>query len=196
MGTASAVESATTMETASTTMETASTAMETASTAMEPSATTVEASASVERITPAKSAATLEASEALATAEARASPEPIAAISAFTAISVASPAIETSSSVAVATAVIAPITRTAPEAVEPGSGADKNAAVKIIRSVVPIRCASVGSISVVAIGAIRRRADIGRRRPIRRHPVAKLNRNLCVRRSRRNNENTEQQSIL
>jgi hypothetical protein len=48
------------------------------------------------------------------------------------------------------------------EAMEPRTSTNKNASDEIIRAVVAVRCTGVGGIPIVAIGADRRRLDIGR----------------------------------
>src|ERR1700732_181274 len=51
---------------------------------------------------------------------------------------------------------------------EPGTYADKNAAIEVFGSVIAVRRASVWVISVVAVAAVGRRTDVSRRRNIAR----------------------------
>ena len=54
------------------------------------------------------------------------------------------------------------------ETVEPGTYADKNAAIEVFGTVIAVRRASVWVISVVAVAAVGRRTDVSRRRNIAR----------------------------
>jgi hypothetical protein len=80
----------------------------------------------------------------------------------------------------VSASVIAPTveSRTPIEAMKPWARADKDAAYKVVWTVVAVRSASIRVISIVAIGAYRSRAYIGRA------DSHADNHSLCVRRSR------------
>jgi hypothetical protein len=84
------------------------------------------------------------------------------------------------------------------EAVEPGTRADKNAAIEVCWPVIAVRRASVWVISVVAVEAVGRRTDVSRRRNI-----ARTNSNAYAKshlgiggRARENYEKPEQTEIL
>jgi hypothetical protein len=99
--------------------------------------------------------------------------------------------------------VAAEITITGPviaavETVEPGTRADKNAAIEVFGSVITVGRASVWVISVVAVSAVGRRTDVSRRRNI-----ARTNSNAYAKshlgiggRARENYEKPEQTKIF
>jgi hypothetical protein len=80
----------------------------------------------------------------------------------------------------VSASVIAPTVEsgTPVEPMKPWARANKDAAYKVVWTVVAVRCASIRVISIVAIGAYRSRAYIGRA------DSHADNHSLCVRRSR------------
>jgi hypothetical protein len=80
-----------------------------------------------------------------------------AAIAATTVVTVSAAAIISTATVAISAAIVATSV-----AVEPGAGADEDAADEIIRSIEAVGGAGVRIIAVVAIGADWRRAVIGR----------------------------------
>jgi len=84
------------------------------------------------------------------------------------------------------------------ETVEPGTYADKNAAIEVFGTVIAVRRASVWVISVVAVAADGRRTDVSRRRNIARtnsNAYAKSNLGIGSR-ARENYEKPEQTEIL
>jgi hypothetical protein len=80
----------------------------------------------------------------------------------------------------VSASVIAPTVEsgTPVEPMKPWARANKDAAYKVVWTVVAVRCASIRVISIVAIGAYRSRAYIGRA------DSHADNHSLCMRRSR------------
>src|SRR6266849_1116162 len=122
------------------TMETPATVE--AAAAMEATATSVELSASMEVTTATITVAAVEVSAAIAAIES-------ASVSAATVVAISAAAIiPTATVVAVSTAVVAMSV-----AVEPGAGADEDAAGEPIRPVEAVGSAGVGIIVVIAIGA-------------------------------------------
>lgn len=134
------------------------------------SASTVETATitTVERL-PAMEASTVTAPEALSATESATVVKAAVATEPFTATEPAAvPAtftVETFSATESFTAVepMPPAIVAAPApAVEPRTGANKHATVKIIRTVVPIRCAGIRRIAVITISAVRWRRIVHR----------------------------------
>jgi hypothetical protein len=96
----------------------------------------MEAAIPAELVTAAESTAAAKVAESLTTAE---------------------PAVIAPAEITIARPVVA-----AMEATEPGTRADKNAGIKIVGAVIPVRCARVRVIPIVAIGAAGRRTDVAR----------------------------------
>lgn len=81
--------------------------------------------------------------------------------------------------------------------VEPGAGADKNAAVKVCWSVITVRRASVWVVPVVAVGAVGRWTDVSRGRNVARtnsNADPKSNLGMCCR-AREHYEKPEQSEV-
>jgi hypothetical protein len=83
-------------------------------------------------------------------------------------VTISEPVMITESVVVAAEITIAGPVIAAVETVEPGTRADKNAAIEVFGSVIAVGRASVWVISVVAVAAVGRRTDVSRRRNIAR----------------------------
>ena len=83
-------------------------------------------------------------------------------------VTIPEPVMITESVVVAAEMTIAGPVIAAVETAEPGTRADKNAAIEVFGSVIAVRRASVWVVSVVAVGAVGRRTDVSRRRNIAR----------------------------
>jgi hypothetical protein len=118
-----------------------------ATTTVEPAATTTvepAATAAMEPTTAAVESATVNsatASESATTVEPPPTGEPMAAVKTATA--------ESTTTVEPATAIEAAASET--PAAEPRSSADKDAAYKVVRAVVSVRCASIGIVTVISV---------------------------------------------
>ena len=164
-------------------------------------ASTMESATTVELIPAAEGAAI--APESVTAAEISARGSTIALK--FTAAMEVAPAPEIAEAITTESAVVikipAEITIAGPEAavetVEPGASAEKNAAVEVFRAVISVRRASVRVISVVAVRAVGRWADVYRRRDIgRTNSNADPKSNLGMRdRARENYQKPEQTKI-
>ena len=133
-------------------------------------ASTMEAAAvtTVERLSPVESAA-VTAAETLSAMEAATVVKSAVTVEPFTATEpVTVPAAVTAETLAAAESVAAvepmppAIIAAAAPAVEPRTGADKHAAVKIVRTVVSVRSAGIRRIAVIAVSTIRRRRVVHR----------------------------------
>ena len=123
-----------------------------ASTTVEPAATaSVEAVAAMESavITAVETTAVAATDEAVGFS----TPEAVTAVSIVAAMSVVTMSVEA------AAIKSATVEARAIEAMEPGAGADEDAAGEVIRSVVAVRSASVRIVAVVTVSANWRRAD-------------------------------------
>ena len=132
-------------------------------------ATTTGSAATVE-LTPAADSSAMEVTIA---AESVAAPESSARENTPTmeialAMEIAESVTITESAVIVAAEITIARPVAAVETVEPGTYADKNAAIEVFGTVIAVRRASVWVISVVAVGAVGRRTDVSRRRNIAR----------------------------
>jgi hypothetical protein len=151
--------------------------------------------AAVEAATTMGSAATVELTPA---AESTA----VEIIAAESAAAAESSAMEVTPTTKIAEPVAAEITIARPvaavETVEPGTYADKNAAIEVFGTVITVRRASVWVISVVAVAAVGGRTDVGWRRNIARtNSDAHAKSHLGIGgRARENYEKPEQTEIL
>ena len=114
------------------------------------------------------------------------------------AMEIAEPVTITESAVIVAAEITIARPVAAVETVEPGTYADKNAAIEVFGTVIAVRRASVWVISVVTVAAVGRRTDISWRRNIARtNSNAYANSNLGIgSRARENYEKPEQTKIF
>jgi hypothetical protein len=150
--------------------------------------TTGSASAATVELTPAVESTAMEitiAAESVAAAES-------SAMEVTPTTKIAEPAVIVAAEITIAGPVAAV------EAVEPGSYADKNAAIEVFGTVIAVRRASVWVISVVAVSAVGRRTEVSRRRNIARtNSNAYANSHLGIGgRARENYEKPEQTEIL
>ena len=156
-----------------------------ASTTVEPAAT-----ASVEAVAAMESAvitAAVETTAVAATDEAVGFSTPVA----VTAVSIVGAMPVIAMSVVAAAIKSATVEAMAIEAVEPGAGADEDAAGEVIRSVVAVRSASVRIVAVVTVSADWRRAD-----GAVHGTYSNGHANLCVGASRSKKQNSQQSSIF
>jgi hypothetical protein len=137
--------------------------------------TTGSASAATVELTPAVESTAMEiaiAAESVASAESSAmevTPTTKIALAMEIAepVTIPEPVMITESVVAAEITIAGPVIA-AVETVEPGTRADKNAAIEVFGSVIAVGRASVWVVSVVAVGAVGRRTDVSRRRNIAR----------------------------
>jgi hypothetical protein len=161
-----------------------------ASATVEPAAT-----ASVEAVAAMESAvitAAVETAAVAATDEAMgfSTPEAVTAVSIVAAMPVIAMSV-VAMSVEPAAIKSATVEAMAIEAVEPGAGADEDAAGEVIRSVVAVRSAGVRIVAVVTVSADWRRADGAVHGTYSNaHP------NLCVGTTRGEKQNSQQSSIF
>ena len=156
-----------------------------ASTTVEPAST-----ASVEAVAAMESAvitAAVETAAVAATDEAVGFSTPVA----VTAVSIVGAMPVIAMSVVAAAIKSATVEAMAIEAVEPGAGADEDAAGEVIRSVVAVRSASVRIVAVVTVSADWRRAD-----GAVHGTYSNGHANLCVGASRSKKQNSQQSSIF
>ena len=166
-------------------------------------ASAMEALATVGDAYATKALAAMEAAsavKALATVKFRCAAECRAAVELRPAMKIAIGAPESAASPAALIEARAPIPAASVPAMEPRAGANKYAAVEVIRAVVAVGHARVRGISIIAVRTIRRRPDIRRNRW--RHNCANsdapTNRHLSIRRpdSCRQHQNSQCDSIL
>jgi hypothetical protein len=127
-------------------------------TAVAAASTTVEATTAAATVEAATAAAV---AACAATIPTRYTAAGIAARAAYITVTGISAAITVSAAIPVAAAIA--VSAMTPAPVIPGADADKDAAVEPVRTVIAIRCASVGVIRIIAPRAIRRAVIAGSR---------------------------------